>query len=199
MTLYANAYSGYQFVNWNQNGTVVSYDNTFTFAMPPGGNVYITASFQEDASDFYINSLTDLIIFSTFINSGTTFEWNGYTVPAGAQGKTFHLNTWIENVGYFEPIGTSSNPFRGTFDGGGNDISGIDLDMSGDNNVGLFGYISSTATIKNLIVINSSITGGNNVGGICGYNAGTILNCQYGGSVGGSQYVGGVYPMFNLS
>ena len=59
-------------------------------------------------------------------------------------------------------------PFRGTFDGGGYEISGLYVDNQAMNNQGLFGYIED-ATIKNLGVVNAYVAGYDNVGILVGH------------------------------
>ncbi len=74
------------------------------------------------------------------------------------------------------PIGSSSKPFNGTFDGGGFEISGLYINATSlSSNLGLFGY--SYGTIKNLTV-SGSVTGGSYVGGIAGENEGIISDCH---------------------
>jgi len=90
--------------------------------------------------------------------------------------------------------------FSGTFDGDGYTISNLKIGERGSNysNLGLFGKISSTATIKNLKLQVAEINDGddtdndNNTGGLVGYNdRGNIENCTVsvniteGGNVGG--------------
>ena len=68
---------------------------------------------------------------------------------------------------YWVPIGTSTNPFNGTFVGGDYTISGLNINDSGLNDVGLFGY-ADYATISNLTVTAGTIAGGDNVGVLAG-------------------------------
>ncbi len=103
---------------------------------------------------------------------------------------------WAESAPANEwtPIGTENSAFMGTFDGDGHKILGIYLN-SGEFNQGLFGY--NTGEIKNVGVEKSYIGGGCNVGGVCGYNKGTVGNCYNTGTVSGNgevfaNYVGGV-------
>ncbi len=102
----------------------------------------------------------------------------------------------------WKPIGTSSYYYAGTFDGQGHTISGLYFNNTtnsnypnGGNYIGLFGYISNS-TIKNVGVIDSYFYGYNNVGGICGYMAGSlseISNCYNTGYVSCYyRYVGGI-------
>ena len=103
------------------------------------------------------------------------------------------------------PIGNYSNQYKGTFDGGGHTITGLSVDIQSDNTIyaGLFGYIGEGGTIKNVGLEDSKITcsssGYIHVGGVCGFNGGTIENCYNTGDVSGTGtssygdvYAGGV-------
>lgn len=106
-------------------------------------------------------------------------------------GVTDDVYEWI-------PIGTSGNPYTGTFDGNNHTISG--LYISSGNYKGLFGRcgkkendIIYPCTIKNVGVIGSYIKGTSYIGGVCGtINYGTIENCYNTGIVIGTNYVGGI-------
>jgi hypothetical protein len=88
------------------------------------------------------------------------------------------------------PIGSTSNPFSGTFDGNSKTLSSWTLAGSG-NNVGLFSSV--TGTVENLNVQNFSVSGSNFVGALAGYNYGTISNCVVTSStVVGVSNVGGI-------
>lgn len=83
--------------------------------------------------------------------------------------------------------------FCGSFDGNGYTISGFTPDSTGSV-LGLFRYLTEGAEIKNLNVKASIKPSGshNQIGGIVGNNAGLISNCSYNGAVVGSNYVGGI-------
>lgn len=89
----------------------------------------------------------------------------------------------------WQPIGTTENPYQGTFDGQGHTISGLYIDDNTTNNVGLFGNVASEAVIKNLGVTDSYIAGNENVGAICGKSEGTVVNCYTVSEVKGSKNV----------
>ena len=91
------------------------------------------------------------------------------------------------------PIGTKDKPFTGTFDGGGKTISGLYIDDSSKDYVGLFGYIGANGTVKNVTLADSSVSGYQYVGGICGYNnCGTVEDCTSDCTVRGTHYIGGI-------
>ena len=114
------------------------------------------------------------------------------------EGKTdinITLDTDLTLTGEWTPIGTESQPYTGTFDGGNHTISGLTVKGS-DENAGLFGYIGKDGgTVKNVVLKDVQITSNNqyaNVGGMAGINNGTIENCSVsGGSVSGYS-AGGV-------
>lgn len=89
--------------------------------------------------------------------------------------------------------GSSGNPFRGVFDGGGHTITGLYLDNSGLDAAGLFGAISG-GEVKNLSVIDAYVIGGNRNGIIAGsvLEGSSVTNCQVSGEVRGYIYIGGV-------
>ena len=99
--------------------------------------------------------------------------------------------------GSWTPIGNSiDNLYEGTFNGDGHTISGLYI-AGDDDDQGLFGFVGSEGTVQNLTVSGSaSVSHGENVGGIVGYNfSGTVTNCAFSGSVGGifsGSYVGGI-------
>lgn len=86
-----------------------------------------------------------------------------------------------EEKGSWTPIGNAQivncTTYKGTFDGQGHSVSG--LYVAGSENAGLFGYIGSSGTVKNLRV-SGSITNTSNTttgGGVAAINDGRIENC----------------------
>ena len=93
------------------------------------------------------------------------------------------------------PIGTSfGNSYTGTFDGGGHTITGLTVTGS-DQYTGLFGYIGTGGTVKNVKLEGVQIESDNEmsaVGGVAGYSYGNIENCSVSGSVSSNSTAGGV-------
>src|SRR3546814_4695686 len=81
------------------------------------------------------------------------------------------------------PYTTLFRSFTGGFDGQGHAIGGLTIDRSSADYVGLFGY-QSAGTITRIGLIDGSVTGHYNVGGLVGY--------RYGGSVSQSYATGSV-------
>ncbi|ADI75162.1 periplasmic copper-binding protein (plasmid) [Methanohalobium evestigatum Z-7303] len=101
----------------------------------------------------------------------------------------------------FEPIGNDSNdnPFTGTFDGNGYNISNLVINRLGENNVGLFGYTDGNS-ISNVSLKDVNITGDSAVGALVGYNNDGFVYQSYStGNVTGSEKVGGLVGYINES
>ena len=87
----------------------------------------------------------------------------------------------------FTAVGGYGKPFSGTYDGQGYTIKGLRIYKNGNNfadeSQGLFGYVGTGGTVKNVVLANSRIIGYTNTGGIVGYNSGTIEDCIVGNDV----------------
>ena len=90
------------------------------------------------------------------------------------------------------PLGVNvfTESFTGIFDGGEKTIRG--LNIQGASPAGLFGSIGRGGIARNINIMNSTIKGGNNTGGICGELKGRILNCTVSASVSGQVNTGGI-------
>ena len=141
-------------------------------------------------NNLIITNAQELQDFATSVNNGTTYS--GLTVQLG---KDIDLN----GVTNFTPIGTSSSKsFQGTFQGNGYTISNMTISKN-ENYAGLFGYVGEGATIENVKIENYSIKGNKaHVGGLAGYNKGTISKVSTNGTISNGQssntaaYVGGL-------
>ena len=139
----------------------------------------------------WVSSVTEFRLIRYFVNNGNSYE-----------GKTIILAKDLDLGSDWIPIGTSEQPFRGTFDGNGHKVH-FTINAPDDDYQGLFGYMQGT--VKNLYLDNCSVTGKDYVGGIAGYCHGTISNCGTKGScdanakVSGNKYVGGLAGMARYS
>ena len=108
----------------------------------------------------------------------------------GANIDAAATSGWNANAG-FAPIALGSN-FIGTFDGLGHTISGLTINRSATNSVGLFSNIQG-AVIRNVGLVGGSARGVDFVGGLVGFGwAGTISNSYATGAVTGAGGVGGL-------
>ena len=196
--------------------------NTYTALVAPqsvaAGTTFITCTFTNGKTFVYkMKNATDwqaggeytyTISLAAAKDLGYTIESNGsYTVTSADGlmniaelvngGKTdinITLDTDIDLTGKdWMPIGTS-NPYTGTFDGGGHTIKGLTV-TTNDEYAGLFGWLGDAGTVKNVVMEGVQITKNHSsgfAGGVAGFSWGTIENCSVSGSVSGTVYVGGV-------
>jgi hypothetical protein len=92
----------------------------------------------------------------------------------------------------WDPIGSSGNPFTGSFEGHGYQISDLFINRPDEDEVGLFGRVGEGGVINDVEVVNAAITGEQYVAGVVGSNLGTLSNCYFSGSVSGDQCLGGL-------
>ena len=167
-----------------------------TPAFAGGGGVSLQSESGEGRAlkpvngEYQIYTADDLKEFADIVN-GTHAEGINQNTSANAKlMNDIDLNGSEENP--WTPIGNSSQQYSGTFNGDGHTISGLYINSSSDNYQGLFGYVSGSGKVQNLTVDGTVSGSGNRVGGVVGYNSGSVINCTNTGSVSGSEYVGGV-------
>jgi uncharacterized repeat protein (TIGR02543 family) len=164
-----------------------------------------------------LNALTSASIYAqTSFSGGTGTEQDPFKITTAAQlqavkdfcgtdhkDKHFRLMNSITLPSFPEwiPIGNAGCKFTGHFNGGKNTITGLTITVTNtttDNYIGLFGY--NEGTIDSLTVegsIYKKIQNEQYVGGLAGYNAGTINYCHAdvtiaGGSFLAASYAGGL-------
>jgi hypothetical protein len=79
----------------------------------------------------------------------------------------------------WEPIGTSDDPFTGSFNGLGYEIRDLFINRPDENYVGLFGLVDGGGVMENVCVVNATVAGKQHVGGLVGINGGTVTNSYY--------------------
>ena len=126
--------------------------------------------------------------------SGTPTDPYLITTPAQLNAvrndltASYRLVNDIDLSGYntgagWVPIGTGTPAFTGTFDGAGFAITGLTINNSTANYVGLFGYVGASGTVKNINSVSGSINDTNNengIGGVAGRNDGLVQCCASG-------------------
>ena len=133
----------------------------------------------------YIGTEAELRAFATAVNNPDPDKAKTY------EGEYIYLIADIPLVNSWIPIGTADRPFKGYFEGWGHTISNLNVTGSNDY-AGLFGYING-GSVRDVGIASGSISGGNNVGGICGHLlSGEISSCYNMATVSGSAYVGGI-------
>ena len=145
-------------------------------------------------SPYQITNKEELYWFAQQVNGGNTKInaklMNDITVNSNVLNASGELNKGDFTA--WTPIGNESKQYKGTFNGNGKTISGLYFNKYTTDYVGLFGYVGSGGNVSNVGVVASYFKGGYKVGGVCGYNYGTIKNCYNTGAVSGNESVGGV-------
>ena len=104
------------------------------------------------------------------------------------------ISSWLSDnypTQGWQPVGSTSAPFKGILDGNGKTISGFSITRTSTDYVGLFGVVEG-ATIKNL-TLKGDIMGKAYVGSLFGSGSATVTNYTFEGTVTGTgNYVGGV-------
>ena len=134
---------------------------------------------------FCIKNADDLCTLRDDINKGVVY-----------QDVILETDVDLEEATWTEPIGnTTSYAFTGTFNGNGHSISGLRVVTSNDiAAAGLFGFLKNS-TVKDLTVKNSTFTGTQYAGAICGHidDNTTIQSVMAeNNSVGDAEYCGGI-------
>ena len=110
---------------------------------------------------------------------GTNYDDLHTALEAAKNGGTVKLLGDVNlTTSDWTPVGTSSEPFKGTFDGNGYTITG--LKITSGSYIGLFGYVGEGATIKNVNLVGASVSGESRVGALIGRIVGdaTVSNCS---------------------
>jgi hypothetical protein len=90
------------------------------------------------------------------------------------------------------PVGTFAQPFTGIFDGGGYCLRNAVIEKPGEINIGVFGYIGPGGQVRNLGIVDCTVAGKTNVGGLAGQNDGSLKNFFTTGRVNAELYPGGL-------
>ena len=196
--LTANAFTaptGYIFAGWNTaaNGSGDSFtdgQNVSKLTATDGATVTLYAQWTDlwgissgangaQALPYVITSPAGLDYLASIVNGTDGYAANDFS------GKFFKLGADIaydpNTPNNYTAIGENLlKSFCGSFDGDGYTVSGIRINGNNQDQ-GLFGYVSGSGTIQNVILNNARITGQNQLGGITGeissFSEYTIKNC----------------------
>jgi len=216
VNLVAETWEGYHFVNWTGDVSTIANVNADATTITMNGHYSITANFApgnlEIRTWYDLDAVRDnLSCNHTLMNDldSTTPGYEELAGPTANGGKGW------------QPIGTDIDPFTftGSFDGQGYKICDLFINRPGADAVGLFGAVAPLGVIKDVAVVNATVTGnlfvgvlagggadstvsnsystgnvtgGQCVGGLLGWNAGNVSDSYFSGSVTGDQGVGGL-------
>jgi nitrate reductase NapAB chaperone NapD len=191
----ANAPVDYQ---WLRNGAPIEGATGKTYTLRDadiGRHISVTVTWGEESQS---SAETELV------RKGDGSETNPYAVATAEQLDTF-VRDIIENnpnlhFEQIEDIDLSAYgdwiplpKFSGVFDGKGNTIRNLTIDLPTCDLVGLFSQLSG-GVLKNIKLKNVNVTGNASVGGLVGRSGenSTIHNYYVTGKVSGHSYVGGL-------
>jgi hypothetical protein len=177
------SFEGFDFVNDWRIAEGASYPYLAWQEMPAAFQYSGGSGTENDP--YQIASLSELRRLSE-----TSGGWDKHFILA-ADIDASVTSTWNNGLG-FSPIGNSTIQFAGSFNGDGYVISGLTINRSSQNQVGLFGYAGSASSIKNLGIEGGTIQGMNGVGSLVGYSAGTLSSSYATASVFGDENIGGL-------
>lgn len=136
----------------------------------------------------------EIIVEIKKLSISTTEEFLKFAENCRLDSFSQNLEVTLEDdIDLSDSAFTGVPVFCGIFQGKGHTISGIHINADGSYQ-GLFRYLTTDAVVKDLAIEGTYDPKGsrNYVGTIAGSNAGTILHCEFRGSVSGGDYVGGI-------
>lgn len=189
-------------ISFAENETITTQSNNVEMEM-------ITTGSQEKAEEEVVDVDKDI---KDVIKAQIPVEMEEIRISTAEAlielAKKCRLDTWSVNkkVILTDDISLVGKDFKGIpsfggiFDGQGHTISEFNI-TGGISYAGFFVYLQDTAQVTNLNVSGSVIPSGNQVivGGLCGNNKGYIRECSFKGVVRGSDYIGGLVGMNELS
>jgi len=158
--------------------------NDSTFVLEDAADLYGLSLLTRDVDNTAgFENKTVVLDADVVINEGVTYN------EAGVVGEETP-NAWL-------PIGTATEPFKGNFDGNGNNISGLYLNATSSAN-GLFGYTYKDVTIQDFSLSNSyfysSASAYSDLGSVVGRTEGGTFDSIYSDAIvyGACDYIGGL-------
>ncbi len=179
----------------------------------------VACELEKNGDTYYVDSVCDLYALSYEVNEGNTYEGKKIEIRNDLDMGKIDKNTekYInKHSDYFTednnkkinerftPIGNNSHPFSGKVDGNIKYIKNLTIDKTGNDNVGIFGYVTDTASFVGINLENVTVKGKRNVGGLIGYTPGsaTKVNEVVAKNVnvsGTDRYVGGIIGYFGTA
>ncbi|MCW0379293.1 hypothetical protein NB697_002139 [Xanthomonas sacchari] len=182
-----------------------TYGNLGTWALLAGtSNVYVASDGVGSPAWIMIEGQTRPFLaseYSTTIGNAHQLQLMAYNLAANyslsadidaSQTAGSNASGMWSSAG-FSPVGDSNNAFTGSLDGTNHTISGLTIARGGTSYVGLFGNTGAASRIVNLALTGATVTGTAYVGGVAGFNAGTLSGIRVTGTMSGTgNFIGGL-------
>ena len=167
---------GYEFAGWSDGVTTATRQEvnvqanitvTANFAVKePENTVEFSGGNGSIVNPYKITNIEQLKNVEKY-GSSAFILLNDLEFPIAEEGAT-----------NFKPLFNDENHFNGVFEGNGKRIFNITMRNDETFFTGLFAYIGADGVVKNLKLSNMNVSGTNYIGGVCGYNLGSITNCE---------------------
>ncbi|OLS63709.1 YDG domain-containing protein [Pseudomonas putida] len=177
-----------------------SYGNLGTWSLVAGtGNVYTTGAngwimIEGQTRPFLASE------YSTSVGNDHQLQLMAYSlgasytlardIDASATAGSNASGMW--STAGFVSVGDTGNRFTGQLDGGSHAVTGLTINRTGTDSVGLFGYTNVGSVIRNIGLVGATVVGNNDVGGLVGRSYSALSNVYVTGSVTGNSNVGGL-------
>ncbi len=196
--------------NWVQNSSSLPDFRADDFRITGGSFLRATGGSGTGADPYMIGDIYGLQGIGTHLSRNFRLS---------SDIEAFGTIDWNGGDG-FDPIGDDPAFFSGSIDGAGHTITGLSIYRPTENYVGLVGYLGAGGSISNLGIVQSRfdgaditaalagrneggtisnsyasqslVSGGIAVGGLVGFNNGTINQSYATGAVDGQHYSGGL-------
>ena len=171
------------------NGSVVGYANKNTNdAIATVTTENRTSEYTKADGYMWVEDVEQLQAINTNLSGNYALRNSIDATSTEQQGNEFS-SIGITSAGN---VDNNEEGFTGKFDGLDYSIFDLNIDETGNDNVGLFGY-TTDATISNVTLVAGSIRGNNNVGAVVGNaNNTTVTNALNSAAVSGNSNVGGI-------
>lgn len=194
----------------------ITWGEATKLTLTAGDEIYVNATIENTNATnggVYFNAANNSskVIFNTngkvIINNVNQLQWmntalNG-NYELGSNIDASITSTWNSNGsgGFygFDPIGDSSNIFRGNLDGKGYTIDGLYINRASKLYLGLIGYTHGyDKLISNIGLTNINFIGNDNVGGLVGYAFPISIEDSYvTGTINGNRNIGALIGYAN--
>ncbi|MCI2243084.1 filamentous hemagglutinin N-terminal domain-containing protein [Xanthomonas sp. PPL568] len=182
-----------------------SYGNLGNWALLAGSsNVYVASDGNGNPAWIMIEGQTRPFLaseYSTTIGNAHQLQLMAYNLAASyslsadidaSQTAGSNASGMWSSAG-FSPVGDSTGAFTGSLNGANHTIAGLTIARGGASYVGLFGNTGLASQIGNLALTGATVVGTAYVGGVAGFNAGTLSGISVNGTMSGTgNFVGGL-------
>jgi hypothetical protein len=182
VSIRAVAATGYYFVNWTSTaGTFANATAAETAFAMPAQDTIVSANFALEIWDWYdLDAIRNNLIGDYILMNDLDSTTAGYEELAS---PTANNGTGWQPIG-----GALDERFGGLFRGQGYKIKDLCINRPDEWYIGLFGCVY-LGVIKDIAVVNATVTGNAGVGSVVGYNyCGTVSNSYSTGNVTGNTF-----------